>query len=80
MNWHNVWTLLGASLGGVAGASGPADAVTTNKTAQEGIGIGIAAAGVLAAVSVAAAGIESSNYATRNCQTILSQSNSPSVP
>jgi hypothetical protein len=80
LTWHNVWTLLGAGMGGVAGAEGSIDAVTTNKTVQTGVGIGVAAAGVLAAISGVAAGIESSSYATGNCQVILSQSNAAATP
>ncbi len=72
-SWHNFWVMSGAFFGAAVGAEGSADAVTTNKTAQAGIGIGTATSGVLAAVSAAAAGIEADTYASSNCQAILSQ-------
>ncbi len=72
--WHNAWTLLGTVFGGVGGASGTAETLTQDKTAQTGIAIGIAGAGLVAAVSAAAAGIESEAYATQNCNAVLSAS------
>ena len=77
--WQNVWTITATVFGGAAGAQGGADAVVTDKTAQTGIAIGVAASGVIAAVAAAAGGIESSTYATDNCQTVLSQAASVAV-
>jgi hypothetical protein len=71
-NWHNAWTMMGAVFGAGAGASGTADAITTDHTAQVGIGIGVAASGLLAAISTTAAGITADTYATDNCAAILS--------
>jgi hypothetical protein len=71
--WHNIWTIAGTVFGGAAGAQGTADAVVKDQTTQTAIGIGVASAGVLAAISAAAAGIEADAYSTDNCQAILSQ-------
>lgn len=72
---HNAWTIAGAVFGGAAGAEGAADGVTTNKTAQTGISIGVAVSGVLALVSTTVAGMEASDYATSNCNAVLSAGN-----
>jgi hypothetical protein len=77
---HNTWTLLGAFFGGAAGTSGAVDAVTTNKTVQAAVGIGIAASGILAAISTTAASIEADNYSTNGCAAILSAAAASSLP
>lgn len=72
-NWHNAWVLMGTIFGGIAGSGGAADALSTDKNVQTGIGIGVVASGVLAAVSSTAAGFEADTYSTNNCQQILQQ-------
>jgi hypothetical protein len=72
---HNVWTILGSVFGGVAGAQGAVDTVVTNKDAQIGIGIGVAASGIMSAVSATVASMKASDYATHNCDAVLSQAN-----
>ena len=72
---HNTWTVLAGVFGGVAGAQGAADTVTSNKTAQTGIGIGVAVSGVMALVSTTVASMEASDYATANCNAVLSAGN-----
>jgi hypothetical protein len=69
---HNTWTTIGAIAGGVAGASGPADAVISNKTAQEAIGMGVGVTGVLALVATTVAGLKANEYTQDNCANILS--------
>ena len=71
---HNTWTLVGAIAGGAAGASGPIDAVVSNKTAQEGIGIGVGVSGVVALVATTMAGFKADAYTQGNCASILSLS------
>lgn len=71
--WHNIWTISASLFGAAAGAQGGADAISTNHDVQVGIGIGVAASGLLAAVSATAAGMEADTYSTNNCQTVLSQ-------
>lgn len=78
--WHNVWILSGTVFGGVASSGGAADALTTNKNVQTGVGVGVIAAGILAATSAAAAGITADTYATGNCQQILQQSADAAPP
>ncbi len=72
---HNTWTILGGVFGGAAGAQGAADGITTNKTAQTGISIGVAVSGVMALVSTTVASMEASDYATANCNAVLSAGN-----
>jgi hypothetical protein len=81
MTWHNIWVLSGTVLGGVGGAGGTADAVSTDHNVQTGIAIGIAAAGLLGAISTAAAGITANTYSNDNCPAILQQNvNSSAAP
>jgi hypothetical protein len=72
-NWHNAWILAGTIFGGLSGAGGAADAISSDKGVQTGVGIGVISAGVLAAISSTAAGFTSDTYATDNCQQILQQ-------
>jgi hypothetical protein len=72
-NSHNTWTLLGVIFGGVAGMSGVADAVTTNKDAQAGVGVGVAVSGIFAAVATTVASFEADAYSQGNCANILTQ-------
>jgi len=81
MSWHNAWVLAGTVLGGVGGAGGAVDAVSTDHNVQTGIAIGIAAAGLLGAISTAAAGITANTYSNDNCPAILQQNvNSSAAP
>lgn len=72
-SWHNAWVLAGTVFGGLSGAGGAADALSSDKGVQTGIGIGVISAGVLAAISSTAAGFTADSYATDNCQQILQQ-------
>lgn len=69
--WHNIWVFSGITLGAVSGAGGGVDAVVSDKTAQEAVGITAVVAGILAAVSTGAAGIEADSYATSDCAVVL---------
>ncbi len=71
--WHTIWVLSGSIFGGAAGAGGGAAAGFDNTNVKTGIAIGVAASGLLAAISTAAAGIEADQYSTDNCQQILQQ-------
>ena len=70
-NWHNAWVLSGTILAGLAGAGGGVSGFDSDKTVQTGVGISAIAAGVLAAISTGAAGIESDTYATNGCPAVL---------
>jgi hypothetical protein len=73
MDWHNAWVVAGAVFGGLSGAGGAADALTTNKTAQTGVGIGVIGSGIFGAVATTAAGVTANTYATEGCAQILQQ-------
>ena len=78
--WHNIWVLAGSVFGGAGGLTGAAATISSNSTVQEGIAIGAVTAGLIGAVSTAAAGITADSYSTQNCQQILQQSAAASAP
>lgn len=73
MDWHNAWVIAGTVFGGLAGSGGAADALTTNKTAQTGVGISVIGTGILGGIATTAAGITANTYATNGCAQILQQ-------
>jgi len=77
---HNTWMLLGVIFGGLAGSGGAVDAATTNHSAQVGVGIGVAASGILAATATTITSIEAETYSVNDCSVILSEAASPSGP
>jgi len=70
---HNWWIVLGALFGAGSGASGVSTIATDDQGVKLGIGIATAAAGGLATLFTALAGISADTYSTDNCQTILQE-------
>ena len=74
--WHNIWTMSGVIWGALSGAGGGLESLTSDKTAQTGIAIAAAGAGVLALISTTAAGFDADSFSQNNCQDILSAAQS----
>lgn len=69
--WHNAWTIASTVLAGAGSAGGAVVASDNDRGVREGAGIGAALAGMLAATSTLAAGIDASSFAARDCEAVL---------